>query len=117
MASRWPATLPQKLNSDGFVYSKQDNIIRSGVDIGKPKQRPRYTAVFEEFEGSMIITKDQINTFLYFWDTTLSSGVLPFEWEHPLTDETKDMEFLSMYEITPESGTLFKLKISFRVLP
>lgn len=113
----WPASLPQSLDSSGFGITQQDNVVRTSVAMGKPKQRPRYTAVSDEVTGSMVINKDEINTFLYFWEAVLSFGTLPFNWKHPIKETDIVAEFTDQYSISHISGYQYRLSLKFRVLP
>lgn len=117
MATPFPASLQQKLNAQDFSHNIQDNVIRSSVEMGKPKQRPRYTAIFEQFSGSITVHLSELNIFIYFWNIDLKNGTLPFTYPHPFTGNIKEMEFLSPYEVVPLSGEYFNINISFRVIP
>jgi len=116
--SDWPIDLPQKLNSSGFSYVPEDNTVQSEVDMGKPKQRRRYTAKVINVTGEVTLdSQSQIDSFLYFWDTLQQDGTLPFTWNDPLTGEEKQMEFTAPYSLSNTSGHIFTLSIEFRILP
>ncbi|NCC82354.1 MAG: hypothetical protein EOM04_08805 [Clostridia bacterium] len=117
MSTPFPSSLQQKLNAQGFSHKVQDNIIRSEVEMGKPKQRQRYTTIVEEFQGNITVHLSEINTFVFFWRTDLKNGALPFTFPHPFTGEVTEMEFLAPYEITNLSGEYFNINMNFRVIP
>lgn len=79
----WPATLPGLVLLDGYQETQQDIVIRSTVDVGPPKLRARYTVAPQVFNVAFAITDAQKATLKTFFSSTLTFGVLPFDWSHP----------------------------------
>lgn len=113
----WPASLPQSLDSPSFQITLEDNIIRSEVAFGKPKQRPRYTAVGELFSGTFIANKSEYTTFALFYKNNLNYGTDTFTWVHPITRLAATMEFTENYTITHVSGDQYKIGVNLRTIP
>ena len=117
MASAWPSTIQQAFNQGDFALTDEDNVIRSTVDIGKPKRRRRYTASRETFNGSFIVDATGYAVFKAFFDTTLAAGSLPFTHDHPITGTSADFEFLGPYSLSVKGGYYYQVTISFREVP
>lgn len=81
----WPPTLPTYVLEQGYEENLPDNNLESQVDSGVPKIRPRYTALMQMFKYTVLMDADQSDTFEAFFNTTLATGSLPFDWVHPRT--------------------------------
>lgn len=65
--------------------TKEDAVIRSKMEDGTVKQRPRYTRIRKTFEVNWKLLKKEEKTILEnFHDVELANGALAFEWTHPL---------------------------------
>ena len=84
----WPASLPQQLSRRGYRESLTDNVIRTSVDAGPEKRRPRFTAAVRPLSGSMIMTSTQLDTLMTFFDTDIGSGSLAFDFNAPRNQAT-----------------------------
>ncbi|KFC73192.1 hypothetical protein FG93_01936 [Bosea sp. LC85] len=83
MADTWPATLPQKLQSDDYSEQEAENRIRSANDVGPAKVRRRTTANVQPVSGSLIMSLDQKALLKSFVSETLLGGALPFWFPNP----------------------------------
>lgn len=97
--STWPASLPQTVDADKYKESIQDNRLRTDMEMGPPKMRPRFSAVMELFSFDLDLTRDQTATFITFYKTTTNFGTEEFEWVHPRTGDTVNMRFAAPYSI------------------
>jgi len=113
----WPATLQQALNSGDFSLSVQDPTIRSEIDVGPVKQRPRYTATPEIISGSITVNRDEFNTFYSFWKNDLMFGSISFDWIHPITGEVCSARFRNKWTLTPINELYFKVNMELEILP
>lgn len=95
----WPATLPQSLLYT-LKRSRQSGKVRSDMDTGPAKQRPRFTATTKDYDGSMILTGAQLTTFYTFYETTLGQGAASFTWIDPITDASATLRFVREPEDT-----------------
>ena len=78
----WPATLPGP-QLDDISVSRQDNLIRSAMDIGPGKVRRRFTAVQQYYKLNWLLDSDQLAEFEYFFGSVLAGGALSFAWPSP----------------------------------
>lgn len=113
----WPSTLPQYVDQDGYTQTSKNPLIRTEMDAGPAKVRLRYTAVPEEFNISLVLTKTQLDTFVNtFFRNALHYGADTFLWKHPVTQAAATCRFTSMYNVVPH-GLDFKMTISMEILP
>lgn len=113
----WPASLPQNLLQDGYSDTYQDNTIRFQPDAGPAYIRRRYTAVATTVTGRLLLTKAQCATLDTFYLSTLEGGALPFEWAHPRTGTTANLQFQSPPKFSVASGELYYVDMALEVLP
>src|SRR5215207_11453071 len=76
MPDVWPVTLPQCL--DSLQTGLADNRLRSNMEIGPAKVRPRSSAGPRPMSGQMVMTDAQLMELELFVETTLLRGSLPF---------------------------------------
>lgn len=88
MTTIWPATLPQRPLADSFEERWGATVLRTQMDTGAAKQRPRYSAAVEPLQVSYRMTPAQVETLRAFVRDTLAGGALPFEMTHPRTGAT-----------------------------
>jgi hypothetical protein len=62
----WPASLPQVVPADEFEESAEDNRIRTDVDAGPAKVRPRYSAEVVRVRFDLRLTLTQVGTLETF---------------------------------------------------
>lgn len=79
----WPASLPQKVEQDGFSESPPDSRIRTPMDMGPVKVRRRFSAQIRPLKVSMFMTQTQLDAFDTFFVTTTEGGSLPFDFPSP----------------------------------
>jgi len=95
MAITWPATLPDKPQQRGWEDKPGDNSLTTQMEVGPVKKRQRNTLFLDEFKVTYILTAAQMATLKTFFETTTSSGVTEFEWDHPITAATLTVIFTS----------------------
>lgn len=91
----WPATLPQRLNRSNFSYTPEDGVIRTRMEQGPVKMRPRFTATTTVVTGTIVVDRTQYQTLDTFYRTTTSYGVTPFDWVDPITEAPCRYRFLA----------------------
>lgn len=113
----WPLTLPQYVDQDGYTQTITNPLLRTDMEAGPAKVRLRYTAVPEEFNISLVMTKTQFEAFVTFFKRDIHYGADIFTWKHPVTGDISDnCRFTSMYNASPH-GLDFKVTISMEILP
>jgi hypothetical protein len=85
MTAVWPPTLPQCPILNGLGEQRQRHIMAFAPEVGPPKMKRRSTAVEVLTNLAFRMTNAQVLTFYTFYETTLSDGILPFDWPHPVT--------------------------------
>lgn len=81
----WPATLPQAASLGG-AGELQSNVVSFQPEVGPSIDRRRASIVQRTHEIAFAnLTETQYQTFVDFFDVTLFSGVLPFNWVNPMT--------------------------------
>lgn len=114
MAQTFPASLQNKFNQAGFQHELGDSSITSEVDVGLPKKRQRYTSSPDTFNGTIELHMDDYSDLRTFFKTTLASGSLTFNFEHPITKVTSEFQFVGAPSITTIGGNYFRVSFSWR---
>ncbi len=112
----WPSTLPQFVDQDEYTQTSKNPLIRTDMEAGPAKVRLRYTAVPEEFNISLVMTKTQFESFITFFKQTIHYGADTFLWNHPVTRTASNCRFTGMYNAVPH-GIDFKVTIPMEILP
>lgn len=92
-SATWPSSLPQTPLTDGYGESQQPNKIRTPMEIGPAKQRKRYTKDVDKIDATFEMDDSQVETFLDFYENTISAGVDKFDIDHPRTGNTVEARF------------------------
>jgi len=109
----WPSTLPNP-DYEGFVEQMTNNILRTSMDAGAPKQRRRFTAVFRQIKFSLKkLTSAQRDTLIFFYNTV---GAGEFYWTDPVDGITKTARFIEPPSFSGDES-LINANISIEVLP
>lgn len=112
----WPVTLPQNVDTDGYQEIIQDNRIRSDMDMGPPKMRPRFSAIVEQFTIVFVFNRTEMSAFEAFYKTTTSFGTEAFQWTHPRTGATVMMRFVAPYRVQSVDHNV-EVSFTLEVLP
>ncbi len=91
MAS-WPVSLPQQ-QFLGLQIQYEPNVLEFEVDAGPAKRRRRSSKGRTYLRTDIELRGDQLAVFETFYDTTLVSGTLAFDWTHPATDAAASFRF------------------------
>lgn len=81
----WPAALPQRPLADGYAEGFEDNVIRSGMDKGPSKTRPRFTRLRKTRSVAFLLTDAQKVAFDSFYEA-IHGGTLKYNWVDPITN-------------------------------
>lgn len=116
MAS-WPTSLPQQVLLEGYQEQQLDISIRSSVDVGPEKVRPRYTAAPVDFNCSLVLTSTQCDALDAFYDATLNFGTDRFDWTHPRTLAAVSMAFRARPGYQGIGSRYYRTQLSLRIWP
>jgi hypothetical protein len=115
---QWPSTLPDCLQLNGYSESIPDQTIRTNMEYGIAKVRRRSSNAVRPVSGSIVVTKEQLDTLKDFYINTLAGGVLRFAWVEPLDGTTvAEMRFTSPPSYSKESPDIFKVNMELEILP
>jgi hypothetical protein len=113
----WPSALPNDPLKQAYEETFQDQTLRTKMDAGPDKVRRRFTAGARYFRMPLRLTKDQVEIYLTFWETTLSAGSLPFDWTHPRTKGAAEFMFMGPPKISDAGGNKFLADANMEILP
>jgi hypothetical protein len=113
----WPASLPQVVPADEFEESAEDNRIRTDVDAGPAKVRPRYSAEVVRVRFDLRLTLTQVGTLETFYKTTLGYGADAFDWTDPRTGAACEFRFINRPAYRNIGGARWRTGIELERLP
>ncbi len=117
MPAVWPASLPQKMLAPGFDEQPPDERIRTPMEVGPAKLRRRTSAGVRPIKGSIRCSLTQRATFDEFYRSTLSGGVLPFDWVHPVTQTAATFRFVEVPRYAMRTANLVEIALSLELMP
>lgn len=105
----WPFTLPQEYQQSGFSVTPQGVLLRTKMDSGPPKVRRNYTGGISDLSGNMVMTNDQLNTFIDFFENDLGYGVNIFNLPNPINlEKLVEVRFKISLGQTPYSAVPYE---------
>lgn len=118
MPVSWPSGVPFFKTTSGLQRSgPQGAVVRSQMDAGPAKVRPRTTAAPRGFTGTTpVMSPAQVEAFESFFTGTLSMGALSFTATDPLSCTEKTFRFVGAYTVAP-AGKGAKITAELEVLP
>lgn len=112
----WPASLPQSPLLDGFRELREANVLRTSVDVGPAKVRPRYTTDLSVFAMGFVLTDAQLATFDTFYTETIFYGAEAFDWTHPRTGSAISGRLRPPPQITALGAGLWSVFFELEIL-
>jgi len=103
--------------------SLQDVRVRTTVDFGPPKMRPRYTSATRYWRGTLRQITGVEKTILETWHaSTLGHGSLPFDWpdENGATAAFRFVDSLAFRVSRPHADAakrLYDMPLGLEILP
>jgi len=83
----WPLTLPQAPMVNGFSKKLRVNFVSTQVAQGYQRRRRRFTGKIHDILVDLPpLTTEELETFETFYNSTLESGSLEFDWQDFSTD-------------------------------
>ena len=113
----WPTTLPQCFLVDGFNSTYKDSVIRTKMDAGPVKTRPRYTKEQMLISGKLRLDFTQKQELDIFYKYNLSNGSLPFQWKDPISEQDMIFRFTEPPKYSPEGGQSLIAELSLEEIP
>lgn len=116
----WPVSLPQKPLQDSYSEELQNNIIVTQMDQGPAKYRKRTTSSVKKFDVIFLMTAEQLSTFETFFDSTISSGALTFDFPNPRSGSSETFRIdmsKGAPKISPLSGGQYRVGFGMERMP
>lgn len=113
----WPGTLPTHVLVQGYGETPPKLTIESAMEAGPPATRRRFTAGERPIRCRIALTTAQKVTLEAFFEDTLKSGSIPFDWVHPVTRAACVMRLAAPPAFTAESSASFLADLELRVQP
>ena len=119
------AGLPERPLLSGFSEKPQNNLLRTQMETGYPKQRLRYTAASTYYTVKYLLrsSENQITEWRTFFTTTISYGASSFTMPDPGDQAGGDVIVRivgndPLYTLVPDNSTTdYILSISLEKLP
>lgn len=99
----WPATLPPfriPLDAD-----YQDGTIRTSMDAGPTKIRPRFTAVSKFYRVPLRLTGAELGILESFYFEDLQQGSLEFSMQDPVSGVSSQFRFSNLFQPRLRTGS------------
>lgn len=113
----WPVSLPCYPQQGTWTETAQPNVATFKPELGAPKYRRRSTASGSTAACTFYFNRDQIETFLAFFEDDLKDGSLPFVWKHPLRETMATWCFENEPEIVEVTHVAYNVSVQLRRLP
>ena len=116
----WPAELPDKAVL-GWTEKLGANTVRSQNEVGPASVRPRATSAPTTCSMPFILTEDQADTLMDFYESRTSgtaSGARTFDGLlHPRKDTVVVWRFLEPPDITCVERDVYTVTLSLEIIP
>ncbi len=113
----WPGTLPTHVMVQGYGETPPRLGIESAMEAGPPATRRRFTAGEAPIRCRIALTATQKTILEAFFNDTLKSGSIHFDWVHPVTRAACVMRLAAPPAFTAESSASFLADLELRVQP
>jgi hypothetical protein len=111
----WPITLLTFFAEHGtWQESVEPNVVDFAVEVGPSKRRRRTYLPSTRVEFQRIISSDDLNAFLDFYEGDLQSGVLNFSAVDPRTGNATEYQFMQVPSWRDVSPGYWRLQFSLR---
>lgn len=114
----WPMSLPRCPLIEGYNESPQDSKLSSMPDQGAAKIRRRFTSTPTNVTEQYSLTREQINSFISFYENDLEGGVNRFSKYNPTLNTYKIYRFApgSVYQFEA-NGVRYNLTLELQIMP
>lgn len=94
MAVAWPASVNDDvLRTRDFGEGFPDRVLRSPMEMGRPKVRARYTAAPVPYTYTLEFTSDELTLFQAWFNDDIAGGALSFDFINPRTGALQEYYF------------------------
>lgn len=122
MIPSWPVTLPKFFDENSYSESFGGNNLRTEMDIGIAKVRPRSLRTPRNISGNLFLSSAQLQALKSFYQSGLLNGSSVFLWHEPIRDSESELtsivaRFLSAPSITSVRGKQYVVSVQIEILP
>lgn len=117
MTITWPITLPAAPLAEGYRETPPVTALRTDMEQGPAKLRPRTTAGTGSIEARYLLGKTQLAALDIFYRDTLAGGALSFAITHPRTGLSVLCRFVEPPAYAAVNGFAFHAVLRLEVLP
>ncbi len=113
----WPILLAQEPDPGPWSWAPQNNKVSFKPAVGPSIERRRGTAVVHNYNATFsYLTTAEVSVFEDFYQDDLSSGVLHYLWNDPVSGVSHKWKIES-YTLTSVGAALHRLTMSLKRLP
>lgn len=116
MSVAWPESLPQLILEDSYSGVAGDNVLRSEMELGPPKNRLQPTLRGREVSLEVRLTKAEYEQFLEWWEEDLRYGAETIAWRDPARDTAAELRVLAPFNESAEEGYMV-IDLEAEILP
>lgn len=91
----WPTTIPSRVLHSSYNEELGESTLKSDMDAGPPKMRPRSNAEPDTCSGTIVMTTAQTRLLDTFYFETTRRGAVMFTWRHQRTGRDSLCQFNS----------------------
>lgn len=113
----WPEGINQCPLLEDYKSDQVESRLISNVDAGLRKIRNRYLAVPTNTTESFILTRQQYNAWLTWFNDVARRGGKRFTKYEPMSDAVKEYRFRTPPSISPIGGNRVKLSLELEIMP
>jgi hypothetical protein len=114
MGIAYPVGVPTLVDTGSLDINNQVSIIKSGVDIGKPMSRAKFTGALSDVRWTIRMTSSQVATLLDWYSNTLKKN-LKFDFPEPLVGINREYSFITPPEVSHIGADQFNVTYNLRV--
>jgi hypothetical protein len=114
MSALWPATLPDCAQS--WEETDVPVTIRTGMELGPPKVRRRYTRTMRNVRVGFTMTHAQAMALRDYFELDLQGGVVDHQFVHPFKNALEIFRFVEPPTITNDGALACSVSCSWEQL-
>lgn len=113
----WPVSFPQQVEVDSYQETAPEGAVRTDMDSGQPKVRPRFTKVPHIFQMAVApLTATNVTDLDTFYETTCAMGTIDFTWVHPRTAAAATFRWMKRHTVVPADNSPISFIASLQLM-
>lgn len=103
----WPVALPQYFLAKDFSEQRVDILLRTPMEVGNDKSRPRFTKATKVVGGTIMVSLAQKELLDEFYLVILANGSQLFDWVDPVSQTDATYRFMERPKVAGGTGVRF----------